>query len=148
MKELLEYREKLTARLSKATKEFCEACESFENPFEKVEIILDEYIKKVLENQSFYKILLCEQVMKKSPEVIQLLKSLKLGYAGMFAELVKEGQKKKIFKTGLNGLVCADIFFVDLDVFCGIPSNWHQSFFIAFTDHADKVYIQVQTGNF
>ena len=72
------------------------------NPFEKVEIMLDEYIKKVLENQSFYKILLCEQVMKKSPEVIQLLKSLKLGYAAMFTELVKEGQKKKIFKKNID----------------------------------------------
>lgn len=72
------------------------------NPYEKVEIMLDEYIKKVLDNQSFYKILLCEQVMKKSPEVIQLLKSLKLGYAAMFTELVKEGQKKKVFKKNID----------------------------------------------
>ena len=72
------------------------------NPFEKVEIMLDEYIKKVLENQSFYKILLCEQIMKKSPEVIQLLKALKLGYAAMFAELVREGQRKKLFKKNVD----------------------------------------------
>ena len=72
------------------------------NPFEKVEIMLEEYIKKVLGNPSFYKILLCEQVMKKSPEVIQLLRSLKLGYAAMFAELVKEGQKKKVFKKNID----------------------------------------------
>lgn len=37
MKELLEYREKLVARYSEATKEFCAACELFENPFEKVD---------------------------------------------------------------------------------------------------------------
>ncbi|MBL8049845.1 MAG: DinB family protein [Anaerolineales bacterium] len=37
MKELLEYREKLIARLSEATKEFCEVCENFANPFEKVD---------------------------------------------------------------------------------------------------------------
>jgi hypothetical protein len=37
MKELLEYREKLIARVGEATKEFCLACESFENPFEKVD---------------------------------------------------------------------------------------------------------------
>ncbi len=34
MKELLEYREKLIARLLEATKEFCEACKKIENPFE------------------------------------------------------------------------------------------------------------------
>ena len=72
------------------------------NPFEKVEIILDEYIKKVLQNQSFYKILLCEQVMKKNPEIIKLLKELKLGYAQMFSEIIKEGQKKKIFKKNID----------------------------------------------
>lgn len=37
MKELLEYREKLIARLDEAAEEFCEACKSFESPFEKVE---------------------------------------------------------------------------------------------------------------
>jgi hypothetical protein len=36
MKELLEYREKLINRVAEATKEFCLACESFENPFEKI----------------------------------------------------------------------------------------------------------------
>lgn len=37
MKELLEYREKLMTRLPEAAKEFCLACESFANPFEKVD---------------------------------------------------------------------------------------------------------------
>ncbi len=71
-------------------------------PFGKVEIMLDDYIKKVIENQSFYKILLCEQVMKKNPEIIKMLRELKLEYAAMFTELVKEGQKKKIFKKNVD----------------------------------------------
>jgi hypothetical protein len=37
MKELLEYREKLIARLSEAAKEFCEVCKNFANPFETVD---------------------------------------------------------------------------------------------------------------
>lgn len=37
MKELLEYREKLVARLIEATKEFCAVCNEFEDPFTKVE---------------------------------------------------------------------------------------------------------------
>jgi hypothetical protein len=37
MKELLEYREKLVARLLEAAKEFCSACEDFANPFEKID---------------------------------------------------------------------------------------------------------------
>jgi AcrR family transcriptional regulator len=72
------------------------------SPFQKVEIILDDYIKKVLLKQSFYKILLCEQVMKKSPVVIKLIRELKLGYAAMFTELIKDGQRKKIFKKNID----------------------------------------------
>ena len=71
-------------------------------PFGKVEIMLDEYIKKVIENEPFYKILLCEQVMKKSPEIIKMLRELKMEYATMFTELVKEGQKKKVFKRNVD----------------------------------------------
>ena len=71
-------------------------------PFGKVEIMLDDYIKKVIENQSFYRILLCEQVMKKNPEIINMLRQLKLEYAAMFTDLVKEGQKKKIFKKNID----------------------------------------------
>ena len=72
------------------------------SPFGKVEIMLDEYIKKVIHNQSFYKILLCEQVMRKNPTIIEMLRELKLGYATMFTELVKEGQKKKVFKKNVD----------------------------------------------
>ena len=71
-------------------------------PFGKVEIMLDEYIKKVIENQAFYKILLCEQVMKKNPAIIKMLKDLKMEYAAMFTDLVKEGQKKKVFKKNVD----------------------------------------------
>ena len=37
MKELLEYREKLIARIEEAAQEFCAACESFGDPFTKVD---------------------------------------------------------------------------------------------------------------
>jgi AcrR family transcriptional regulator len=71
-------------------------------PFEKVEIMLGEYITKVIQNQSFYKILVCEQIMNKNKTILKLLKELKMGYAAMFTELVKEGQKKKVFKKNVD----------------------------------------------
>lgn len=71
-------------------------------PFEKVETVLEGYVKKVIEKQSFYKILLCEQVMKKSPVIIKLVRDLKLNYAELFTELVKEGQRKKVFKKNID----------------------------------------------
>ncbi len=70
--------------------------------FEKVEKMLDEYITKVIQNQSFYKILICEQIMNKNKTILKLLREIKLGYAALFTELIKEGQKKKVFKKNVD----------------------------------------------
>ncbi|MFC4261646.1 TetR/AcrR family transcriptional regulator [Ferruginibacter yonginensis] len=78
-------------------------------PFQKVEIMLDEYIKKVFNNQAFYRILLCEQVMKKNKEVIDLMKELKLSYALLFSDLIKEGQRKKVFKKNIDVVMALTI---------------------------------------
>ena len=71
-------------------------------PFQKVENLIEEYIKKVINRQSFYKILLCEQVMKKNPVIVKLVRELKMNYAALFSELIKEGQKKKVFKKNID----------------------------------------------
>ena len=71
-------------------------------PFQKIEIILEEYVRKVTDKESFYKILLCEQVMKKNSVIIKLIRELKLSYAALITELVKEGQKKKVFKKNVD----------------------------------------------
>ena len=72
------------------------------SPFQKIEIILEEYVRKVTDKESFYKILLCEQVMKKNPVIIKLIRELKLSYAALITELVKEGQKKKVFRKNVD----------------------------------------------
>ncbi len=71
-------------------------------PFEKVEIFLDEYLNRVLSKQCFHRIMLVEQVMQKNTVIINLMKELKLGYAALFMQLVKEGQKKKVFKKNVD----------------------------------------------
>ncbi|MBK8356252.1 MAG: TetR/AcrR family transcriptional regulator [Saprospiraceae bacterium] len=50
-------------------------------PFEKVERMLSDYVSKVVANQSFYKIMLYEQVLKQNPVILKLIKELKLNYA-------------------------------------------------------------------
>ena len=71
-------------------------------PFQKVETLLEEYVDKVVDKQAFYKILLCEQVMKKNPVIIRVIRELKLNYAALFSELIKEGQRKKVFKKNID----------------------------------------------
>jgi len=79
------------------------------SPFEKVETLLEEYVKKVVDKQSFYKIMLCEQVMKKNEVIVRLIRELKLSYASLFTELIKEGQKKKVFKKNIDVIMALTI---------------------------------------
>ncbi|MBK7604864.1 MAG: TetR/AcrR family transcriptional regulator [Saprospiraceae bacterium] len=70
-------------------------------PFEKVERMLSDYVSKVVANQSFYKIMLYEQVLKQNPVILKLIKELKLNYAFLTSELIKEGQRSGDFKKKL-----------------------------------------------
>ncbi len=72
------------------------------SPFQKVEIMIDEYISKVLDKQSFYKIMLCEMAQRKNKVVVKFIREIKLNYANMMRGLVEEGQRKKIFKKHID----------------------------------------------
>ena len=72
------------------------------SPNEKIEIMVDEYISRVIEKQPFYKIMLCEQVINKNKIVLKLLKELKLSYAKLIGEIIAEGQRSKIFRKNID----------------------------------------------
>lgn len=71
-------------------------------PFQKIEILIDQYINRVIEKQSFYKILLSEQVINKNTVVLKLLKELKLIYAALISSVIEEGQRMKVFKNDID----------------------------------------------
>jgi AcrR family transcriptional regulator len=71
-------------------------------PYEKIETLIDEYINKVIEKQSFHKIMICEQLINKNTIVLKHLKELKLGYARLISELIAEGQQAKVFKQDVD----------------------------------------------
>ncbi|MBS1495879.1 MAG: TetR/AcrR family transcriptional regulator [Bacteroidetes bacterium] len=71
-------------------------------PVQRIEILIDNYIEKVIDKQPFYKIMLCEQVINKNTIVLKLIKELKLSYARMLSVLISEGQKQKIFKKNID----------------------------------------------
>ena len=72
------------------------------SPLQKMEILIDEHIERVLNNQGFYKIMLCEQVINKNPTIINLLIDIKKRNAGLINELIKDGQKKGVFKKKID----------------------------------------------
>jgi AcrR family transcriptional regulator len=72
------------------------------SPFQKVEIVIDQYIDRVSEKQTFYKLMLCAQVINTNSVVLKLLKELKLVYTALISEVIEEGQRMKVFKKNID----------------------------------------------
>jgi AcrR family transcriptional regulator len=72
------------------------------NPFQKIEVLVEEYISRVIQKQCFYRIMITEQVVNKNSVVVTYLKEIKLHYATLFSRLVAEGQKLKVFKKNID----------------------------------------------
>src|SRR5207302_2065112 len=72
------------------------------SPFQKVGILIDEHIERVMEQQQFYKIMICEQVVNKNPVILSLLQDIKKRHATLINELIRDGQKKGAFKKNVD----------------------------------------------
>ncbi|MEN9569706.1 MAG: hypothetical protein RL172_937 [Bacteroidota bacterium] len=71
-------------------------------PGQKINILIEEHIEKVMNSQRFYRIMICEQVSNKNPAIMEKVKQLKLRNAELIGELVKQGQKKGAFKKKID----------------------------------------------
>lgn len=71
-------------------------------PIEKVYILIDEHIERVMKSQQFYRIMICEMASNKSPAIMEKVKQLKIKNAELISELIKEGQKKGDFKKKVD----------------------------------------------
>lgn len=72
------------------------------NAWEKLCLIIDDYIERVKEKQQFFKIMLHEQVLEKNTLIAELLNDLKQKNTAFMELIIKEGQKKKLFKKGVD----------------------------------------------
>jgi AcrR family transcriptional regulator len=71
-------------------------------PFQKIEILIDDYIERLVEKQQFYKIMLHEQMLENNAVISTLLREQKQRNAGIIEKLIKEGQEKGAFKKGID----------------------------------------------
>jgi len=71
-------------------------------PLQKVDIVIDDHIERIMERQKFYRIVFCEQILNKNPMVIQIVNEYKKKNIAIITELIKEGQQKKVFKNKVD----------------------------------------------
>ena len=70
--------------------------------FEKMFILLDDYVEKIMDRQKFHRIMLCEQIVNQNPVIKTMLHKLKTRNGSGMQDLVKYGQKKGVFKKTID----------------------------------------------
>ena len=71
-------------------------------PFEKVNMLIDEHIERIMQKQCFHKIMVGVQVTNKNPAILKAANNVKMRNAEVVTELIKDGQKKGVFKKKID----------------------------------------------
>ncbi|MEP7141512.1 MAG: TetR family transcriptional regulator [Ferruginibacter sp.] len=72
------------------------------SPIEKVNMLIDEHIERVMQKQCFYKIMVGVLVTNKNPAILKAANQVKIRNAEVVSELIKDGQKKGVFKKKVD----------------------------------------------
>lgn len=72
------------------------------SPIEKVNMLIDEHIDRVMQKPAFHKIMLGAQVTNKNPFILKAADNVKIKNAAVVSELIKDGQKKGVFKKKID----------------------------------------------
>ena len=78
-------------------------------PFQKVEILAEDIINKIMSKKQFFKIMMCEQVINKNPVVMNLMYDLKKKNLEEFSKIITDGQQKGVFKKDIDFLLLYNI---------------------------------------
>lgn len=78
-------------------------------PFEKVGLLADDMITRIMSKQQFFKIMMCEQVINKNPVIIDLIYDLKKKNLEEFSKIINDGQQKGVFKKDTDALLLTNI---------------------------------------
>jgi len=77
-------------------------------PWQKMEVLVDEYIDRLLAKEQFYKIMICEQSMEKNQVVMDMVKEMKGRNATAISELILDGQSKGAFRKDIDVVLMMD----------------------------------------
>lgn len=80
------------------------------NPWEKIDRIVDFYVDKMLDNRNFQTIMSRQMSLEQDKGVRDLLIGAKKRNTAMIADIIGEGQRKKIFRNVHVGLTIGTVF--------------------------------------
>lgn len=81
------------------------------SPRAKVDWLIDDFIDRAMQRECFYKIMVCEQMMEKNQFVTSMIGEVKKKNAEIISELIKDGQKKGVFKKNIDVVLMLNTMF-------------------------------------
>ena len=72
------------------------------NPFQKLEILIDQHIERVFEKQPFYMVMLHEQMLNKNEAILLSIRKYKLEFINLIKEVIDQGKKQELFKNDVD----------------------------------------------
>jgi AcrR family transcriptional regulator len=71
-------------------------------PFQKLEVLVDDYISKLIDKHKFYRLMYFEQMLDNNPAINSLLQQLKMRNTELISRLIADGQQKKVFRKNID----------------------------------------------
>jgi AcrR family transcriptional regulator len=87
------------------------------DPLEKVDLLIDTYINVIIENRSFHRLMMREQVLIKEGPLYTYLRDMKRQNRGMIEVAVKAGQKAGLFQKNIDVSMLAVVLFGSVNHF-------------------------------
>lgn len=74
-------------------------------PWQKLDILVDDFVQKALQKMRFHKILLSEQMLEKNPVITELISDLRKKNTELMQRLLAEGRQKGYFKKEVDAVL-------------------------------------------
>jgi AcrR family transcriptional regulator len=73
--------------------------------WQKMSVVVDEYVERVWHRQTFFKIMMNEQILQKDQLINEMLTRMKKKNMDLLEMIIKEGQKKKLFRRHVDTIL-------------------------------------------
>jgi AcrR family transcriptional regulator len=87
------------------------------DPLEKVDLLIDTYINVILENRTFHRLMMREQVLIKEGPLYTYLRDMKRQNRALIEVAVKAGQKAGLFQKNIDVSMLAIVLFGSVNHF-------------------------------
>jgi len=110
------------------------------SPFEKVELLAEDIINKIINKQQFFKIMMCEQVINKNQVIMSLIQDLKKKNLEEFNKLIKDGQQKGVFKKDIDVVLLMNMVIGSVSQMMLTADQYRE--FYGFTDITEQEVLE------